>query len=158
MLEIPVSLSICHGLAFCYFADLRDYERFDPSRTELAPYLAGAVQSLEENGTEHRELSVIRAWLELLIASSNKDVQAFGIDGVQGLSDVVLPHPGVDAMPIEEWHHVLEWVRQKLFHLDGPMTAEDKARIKREVKITGSYETVDEFRARRAAAGLLDPE
>jgi hypothetical protein len=76
MLEIPVSFSICHGLAFAYFADLQDYEPFDPSRTELAPYLDGAVQSLEENGKEHRELSVIRAWLELLIASSNKEVRA----------------------------------------------------------------------------------
>ena len=55
-------------------------------------------------------------------------------------------------------HHVLEWVRQKLFHLDGPMTEEDKARIKREVKIGGPDISLDEFRARRAAAGLLDPE
>jgi hypothetical protein len=158
MLEIPVSFSIFYGLAFGHLADLRDYEPFDPSRTELAPYLGGGVQFLEEEGSEHRELSVIRAWLELLIASSNKDVQAFGIDGVQRLADIVLPHPGVDAMPIEEWHHVLEWVRQKLFHLDGPMTAEDKARIKREVTIGGPDITLDEFRARRAAAGLLDPE
>ncbi len=116
------------------------------------------IQFIQENATEHREFSLVRPWLELLIASSNKDVQAFGIGTVQGLSDIVLPHPGIDAAPIEHWHVMLEYVRQTLFHLDGPMTDEEKARVKREVTISGDDITLAEFRAQRAAAGLLDPE
>ena len=158
MLQLPVSFSIFYGLAFSNLANERDGSPFDPSKVDLAPYLDDAAQILEEYGTENREFSLIRPWLELLIASSHADVRAFGIRGVQGLPDIVLPHPGVDALPIGEWHHVLEYVRQKLYHLDGPMTDEDKARVKREVTISNADVRLEDFRARRSAEGLLDPE
>jgi hypothetical protein len=151
-LALPLDFFLVYGFALGDLADTLDVDPFDPSRrdrSDLARYLDSGVQFIEEKAEENDELPFIRPWLEFLIASSNADIRALGIDGVGGLSDVILPHPGVGAMPIPEWHHVLEYLRQKLFHLDAPMTEEDKARIKREVTI--STESLDDFRARMRA-------
>jgi hypothetical protein len=157
MLVLPLDFFLVYGLAFATLAECRDADPFDPSREELGPYLDGGVQFIEEKAEENDELPFVRPWLEFLIASSNADIIAFGIDGVGGLSDVIFPHPGVGAMPIREWHHVLEYLRQKIFHLDAPMTEEEKARIKREVTI--STESLDDFRARmRAEKGRRESE
>ncbi len=159
-LALPLDFFLIYGFAIGDLADTRDVDPFDPSRlsrTELARYLDNGVQFIEEKAEENDELRFVRPWLEFLIASSDADIIALGIDGVGGLSDVILPHPGVDAMPIPEWHHVLEYMRQKLFHLDAPMTEEEKARIKREVTI--STESLEDFRARvRAEKGRRGSE
>lgn len=149
MLALPLDFSLLYGLALATLAEYQDAAPFDPSREELGPYLDGGVQFLAEEAEEADELPFVRAWLEFLIASSDADIRALHIGRAQGIADIVLPHPGIDAMPIDEWHHVLEYLRQKLFHLDAPMTEEDKARIKREVTI--STESLDDFRARMRA-------
>lgn len=146
MLALPLDFFLVYGLAFATLAEYRDADPFDPSREDLGPYLDGGVQFIEEKAEENDELQFVRPWLEFLIASSDADIIALGIDGIGGLSDVILPHPGVDAMPIPEWHHVLEYVRQKIFRLHAPMTEEEKTRVKREVTITD--ESLDDFRAR----------
>jgi hypothetical protein len=151
-LALPLDFFLIYGFAFGDLADTRDADPFDPSRlsrAELAAYLDNGVQFIEEKAEENDELPFVRPWLEFIIASSNADIRSFGIEGIDRLADVILPHPGVGAMPIREWHHVLEYLRQKIFHLDAPMTEEEKARIKREVTI--STESLDDFRARMRA-------
>jgi len=132
------------------------YARFDPSSEDLGPYLDGGAMMIEEEAREHREFGIVRPWFEFLIASTDADIKALGIGSAQSIADIVLPHPGIDELPLSEWHHILEWMRHKLFHLDAPMTDDDKARIKREVTIVD--DDLDEFRARMKAAGRLDPE
>ncbi len=155
-LALPLDFSLLYGLALATLAEYQDAAPFDPSREDLGPYLDPGVQFLEEESQDAGEFHLIRPWLELLIASSNADIRALHIGRAQGIADIVLPHPGIDAMPIDEWHHVLDYLRQKLFHLDAPMTEEEKAQIKREVTIT--TESLDDFRARmRAGAPRRGP-
>jgi len=156
MLKISWEFSIKYGLGFSDLADERDYAPFDPSREDLWRYLENGAVSIEEEAREHREFGIVRPWLEFLIASTDLDIKALGIGNAQGISDIVLPHPGVGALPLREWHHILEWMRQRLFHLDRPMTDAEKAQIKREVTIVD--ETLAESRARMRAEGRLDPE
>ena len=100
MLQLPLDFFLIYGLALGDLADTLDVDPFDPSRLEradLAQYLDNGVQFIEEKAEENDELRFVRPWLEFLIASSNADIRALGIDGVGGLSDVILPHPGVGA-------------------------------------------------------------
>lgn len=124
---MPLKFFLFYVFALGDLADTLDVDPFDRSRldrSDLARYLDNGVQFIEEKAQENDELRLVRPWLEFLIASSNADIRALGIDGVGGLSDVILPHPGVGALPIRDWHHVLEYLRQKLFHLDAPTTEE----------------------------------
>lgn len=155
MLRISWEFSINYGLAFSTLANEQDHAPFDPSSEELAPYLEGGAQMIEEEAGEHRELGIVRAWLELLIASSDDDIFALRIGRAASIADIVLPHPGVGALPLAEWHHILQWMRHRLFGL-GPMTAEEKAKVKREVTIVDT--DLAEFRTRMRAEGRLDPE
>jgi hypothetical protein len=151
--EIPLDFSESYGLHFSWFAIQRDSERFDVMKVDLERYLDGCAWALEQEAREEGEFDLLRPWLEYLIASDNKSILALGIECVGGLSDLILIHPGIDTLTIPQLHHVLEWVRQRLFKLDKPMTEAEKERVRREVKLT--FEPLDEFRARRRAAGHL---
>lgn len=151
--EIPLDFSLSYGIQFASLAEPREYEWFDPLKVDLAPYLDACVSGLEANAREEGEFDLLRPWLEYLIASDDKSILALGIENVFGLSDLVLIHPGIGTLTIPQLHHVLEWVRQRLFKLDQPMTEAEKERVRREVKLT--FEPLDEFRARRRAAGHL---
>jgi hypothetical protein len=153
MLTIPLAFSLFYGLAFNDLAIEQDYAPFDPSSEDLTPFLENGAAFIEENAREHHERGIVRVWLEFLIASSNTDIAALGFD-VRGISDIVLPHPGVGALPLSEWHHVLQWMRHRLFDLP-PMTDDEKAKVKREVTIID--EGLPEFRARMKAEGRVDP-
>lgn len=150
MIEIPLDFSLRYGLCFATLAEEQDVNPFNTTDVDLGPYLDSGASDMEEAADEEGELDLVRPWLEFLIASSNADIRALGIDGVDSVADVVLWHPGVDALPLEQWHHMLEYMRQKVFHLDAPMTEAEKAKVRREVTIT--TEPLDAFRARRRAS------
>lgn len=150
MIEIPLDFSLRYGLYFSTLADEQDYAPFNTTDVDLGRYLDSDAEALEEAAEEEGELDLVRPWLEYLIASNHRDIQALGIEGVRSLPDIVLPHPGVGALPLEQWHHMLEYMRQKVFHLDAPMTEAEKAKVRREVTIT--TEPLDAFRARRRAS------
>jgi hypothetical protein len=154
MLKISWEFSIRYGLAFSTLADEQDYAPFDPSSRDLAPYLGGGAQMIEEDAGEQRELGIVRAWLEFLIASTHDDIYALRVGRAASIPDIVLPHPGVGALPLDEWHHILQWMRHRLFGL-GPMTDDEKAKAKREVTFVD--ETLADFRTRMRAEGRLDP-
>lgn len=153
MVDIPLDFSIRYGLCFATLADERDADRFNPTDVDLGPYLDSAARDLEDAAREEGEFDLVRPWLEYLISSGHKDIQALGIEDVRSLADIVLSHPGVGAMPINQWHHVLEYMRQKVFKIAAPMTEEEKARARREVTIT--TEPLADFRKRRRTEGHL---
>lgn len=153
MIEIPLAFSIRYGLYFATLADERDASPFNTTDVDLGPYLDSSAADMEEAAREEGEFDLVRPWLEFLISSTHRDIQALGIEGAGSLSNIVLPHPGVGALPLDQWHHMLEYMRQKIFHLDAPMTEAEKASVRREVTIT--VEPLDKFRARRRAAGHL---
>ena len=157
MLKISVDFSIRYGMYFGGLADELDAAPFNPTDVDLDDYLAGGADTLEEEARDAREFSIVRPWLEFLIASTDQDIRDLHIPNFKKIADVVLQHPGVGAMPPDQWEHVLEYMRQKIFHLDKPMTPEEKAAVRREVTLTD--ESLDEFRTRLRAEGRLpDPE
>jgi len=156
MLKIGTGFSFRYGIFLGDLADARDASPFDPSGIDLDDYFPGSLTTLEEEARGAGEFSIIRPWLELLIACSWRDLQAMNIPYLSSHADITLPHPGIDAMPEDEWRHVLEYMRQKLFHLDKPMTDDEKARVKREVTFVD--ESLEDFRKRMRAEGRLpDP-
>lgn len=155
MLNIPLAFSIFYGLAFGELAEGQDHAPFDSENVDVTPYLENGAVFIEENASEHRELGIVRAWLEFLLASTHADVRALAIGRAQSIADIVLPIPGAGGLRLDEWHHILQWMRHRLFGLP-PMTDEEKANAKREVTIID--EPLADFRARMRAEGHLDPE
>jgi len=156
MLKIATGFSSRYGIFLGGLADALDAAPVNTTDVNLDDYFPGALEDLEDEAREAGEFSLIRPWLELLIACSKKDLQEIGIPYVRSYSDVTLPHPGIGALPEAQWRHVFEYMRQKLFHLDKPMTDEEKARVKREVTFVD--ESLEDFRKRMRAEGRLpDP-
>jgi len=156
VLKIATGFSLWYGLYLGDLADARDAGHFNPTDVDLDEYFPGSLETLAEAARAAGEFSIVRPWLELLIACSEKELAAMGIPYLGGHADITLPHPGIDAMPERQWRHVFEYMRQKLFHLDKPMTEEEKARVKREVTFVD--ESLEDFRNRMRAEGRLpDP-
>jgi hypothetical protein len=153
MLKIATDFSIRYGIFLAYLADSMDGDPCDLTTENVADFFPGTLETLEEDARAAGEFSVIRPWLELLIACSSKDLQAMGIPDVRSHADITLPHPGIGGMPKDQWRTVFEYMRQTLFHLDAPMTEEEKARVKREV--TFVTESLEDFRKRMRDEGRL---
>ena len=156
MLKIATGFSLRYGIFLGDLADAQDAAPCNPTDVDLDAYFPGSLATLEEEARKAGEFSIIRPWLELLIACSEDDLSGMGITYLHSYGDITLPHPGIDAMPERQWRHVFEYMRQQLFHLDNPMTEEEKARVKREVTFVD--ESLEDFRKRMRAEGRLpDP-